>query len=280
MRVQRVPEMIDSFRRALGWTTTNAAEILENKPTWIRLVKRIAEISMLSNSILDGRLGQFDPAFEEDARRWIELAWRRTRHGDLFAEALANEPAMTSLAMTYSQFHRHGLRNERFEQLLVQRASEPRHEWFVQLATACAYRSLGLPSGHDVDALLSQAWCVRIPDLQIADIGRMYETTHVIMWLGHDIPADACDRLRRFVPRWIDHYRAVKNPDLVAELVVAAHVLGERGSDATWRWLLDLQTDDGSLREMDSPTRVLGRWHVTFAFALALATALGDLEAS
>jgi len=276
--VDRDLAKIESFRRALAWTTSNARELLENRPSWIRLVKRLAEIAMLANYVIDGRLGRFDPGFEEDARRWLELAWQRTRRGDLLVEAIASEPAWTSLAMTYAEFHRHGLRNPRLDDLLAQRADAASHEWFVQLATGCAYRALGIPSRHDVSALASQAWCVRIPELQIADIGRMYETTHVIMWLAErDLTPAVRERLRRFVPRWIEHYRVVQNPDLVAELVVAAHRLGDCGSDETWRWLLGRQTEDGSLREMDSPTRVLGRWHVTFAFALALAACLGDL---
>lgn len=268
---------IEAFRRALRWTTSNAGEILENRPSWIRLVKRLAEIGMLANSIIDGHLGRFDPSFEEDARRWIDLAWNRTRRGDLFAEALASNPAWTSLAMTYAQFHRHGLRNARFEELLGNHADSVTQEWLVSLANACAYRTLGLASSNDVHELAAQAWCVRIQEHQIADVGRMYETTHVIMWLGRsDLSPGVRDRLRRFLPRWIDHYRVVKNPDLLAELVVAAHHLGDCTSDETWQWLLALQTEDGSLREMDSPTRVLGRWHVTFAFAFALATCLGD----
>ena len=267
---------IESFRRALAWTTKNAGEIIENRPTWIRLVKRIAEVGMLANYILDARLGRFDQTFEEDARRWLELAWSRTRSGELLVEAITLEPAWTSLAMTYAQFHRHGLRNARLDAILARRAQEATHEWFVQLATACGYRALGLPHA-DVRALAAQAWCVRIPTAQIADIGRMYETTHVIMWLGsEDLTAAERARLTTFLPTWIDHYRVVQNPDLVAELVVASHHLGGCANDETWSWLLGLQTADGSLREMDSPTPVLGRWHVTFAFALALAACLGQ----
>lgn len=272
---ERQRELVAAFQRTLRWTTQNAAELLENRPTWIRLVKRLAELAMLSNAILDHHLGRFDPELEADARRWLELVWQRTRRGDLFAEALAMDPVWTSFAMTYAELRPHGLVNERLEQLLVARAHEAPQEWFVQLANACAYRTLDLPSRYALDALVAEAWCVRIPHFQIADVGRMYETTHVIMWVGAGgLPDAARQRLQQFIPRWIEHYREVKNPDLVAELIVAAHRLGGRVSDETWTWLLALQTEDGSLREMDSPTRVLGRWHVTFAFALAIATAL------
>jgi hypothetical protein len=269
---------IESLRRTLTWLGANARELLELRPTWMRLTKRLAELGMLANHILDNHLGRIDPMFEIEALRWIEATWEVTRRGEFFVEALDSDPTWTSLAMTYSGFHRRGMRNERFEELLVRRAAEPTHEWFVELATGCAYRAMGLPWSRNVSALAAEAWCLRIPEAQIADIGRMYETTHVIMWLAqHDeLSGEARERLRRFLPRWSDHYRAAHNPDLVAELVLAAHHLGSCASRETWQWLLSLQTEDGSLREMDIPSRTLGRFHVTIVLAMAAAACLGD----
>lgn len=273
----RSEEKIESLRRALGWLRTHARDILAFHPNWLKLAKRIAELAMLASDILDGDLLAREPELAREARDWLDAAWRVTRAGDFFAEAVATDPTWTALAMTYAPFRRHGYRHPRLEQLLAIRAADSAPDWFVALATACAYRELEIPTHHVVETLAREAWCLRIPEYQVSDVGRMYETTHAILWLERlgAIPAEARGRLQHFVPRWIAHYRTVHNPDLVAELVLAAHWLGLCADDATWQWLGELQTSDGSLREMDIPTPVLGRFHVTTVFAMAQAACVG-----
>lgn len=267
----------EALRRVLAWLGANAGELLRVRPSWVHALKRFAELGMLAGYILDGDLAGVDPSLAVEARRWLEATWEVTRRGEFLVEAVASDPAWTSLATTYAGFHRHGLRNARLEELLAERAREARHPWFVALATGCAYRALGIPSHHDVEALAAEAWCARIPTYQMPDIGVMYETTHVVMWLAGTpaMPAGVEARLRAFVPRWSEHYRAAHNPDIVAELVLAAHHLGGCASDATWAWLLGLQTAGGSVREVDVPSPALGRFHVTLVVAMAAAACLG-----
>lgn len=271
------PAGVVALRRALEWMSANGLEIVSLRPTWLRAIKRIAEATMLARYLIEHDLGALDPAFAATAREWFEATWLVMREGEFLAEAVERDATWIALASTYVPFHRRGMRNPRLEHALRARADHVDDSWFVRLATAVAYRQLAIPSPLDVDALAREAWCLRIPEYQLGDVGRIYETTHVVIWLTEldALPAEAATRLGEFTPRWIDHFRSAHNADLVAELVMTLHHLGRCADDDTWTWLLSRQSADGSLPEMDIPTRALGRFHVTVVTAMALAVCLG-----
>ena len=266
-----------ALRAALAWLGQSAPEILSQRPTWVQGIKRLSEVALLARYILDGELGRSEPELAAQARGWLEVGWRILRRGDFLVDCIAQDPVWVGLASSYLPFHRQGLRSPRFEELLRQRVDRVELGWFVRLSVACALAQLGIPSKLAVDALAANAWAFRVPGPLQPDPARAYETTHVVMWLGEvgRIPAAQADRLRAWAPAWIDHYRRARNVDVVAELVLMLHILDRCAAEATWDWLLEQQDPDGSFPEMDIPSRVRGRFHVTVATSFALATCLG-----
>jgi hypothetical protein len=274
MRAEKIRALVSAMR----WLEANHQEILAPKPNWIRGVKRIAEACALAQYIKDGDLGTIEPFLREHADEWITGSWRILRNGEFFADAIDGDSKWVSLAMNYVPFYRHGLRNERLERLIVERVHEVEDAWFIRLALACALQHMGIPSKLDIDALTAECWAMRLGGYQWADPPRAYETTHVAMWLADlkRLPPTLSERLREWSPAWMESYRNVSNPDVLAELVMMAHYYPPGcASEDIWKWLLSRQDPDGSFPQMDIPSRALGRYHATVVAAIALAVCLG-----
>jgi hypothetical protein len=270
---------VEALRRAMGWLDEHAREILAPRPTWLLGVKRLAEAAMLADILLEEDLGRRDPVLEEHATGWLEACWRLLRGGDFLVECVERDGVWVGLAMAYVPFHKRGMRNPRFEAVLEARADRVEADWFVELAVACAFEHLALRPRRDIASLARSAWITRATRYMAIDPARAYETTHLVFWLeplGRVTPA-LRDRLLDWTPRWVEHYRAVRNVDVVAELIMMSHVLGAPCAAAdTWSWLLDRQEADGAFPGVGSSAPVLGRFHTTAVAAMALALCLGD----
>ncbi len=264
----------------MRWLHANHHAIVKPYPNWVKLAKRLGEITTLAHTLRKGGLGRLDPMLDQHAREWLHGAWLIVGKGEIFATAVAGNPAWVSLSMNYLPFYLEGLRNERFEELLRTAAARPPElEWFVALAVACALERMAIPSPLDVLGLARQSWCMRINIYKRPDPARAYETTHVVMWLAElgIIPTAVRESIAAWNPLWIESYQAVHNPDVVAELVAMQHAVDGCVSAPIWQWLLDKQDPDGSFPELDAPNRALGRYHATVVAALTLAICLGSV---
>jgi len=85
-------EKTNALRSALTWLRNGAPEILSQLPTWVKGVKRIAEIAMLAQYLLDDDLGRLDPTFAEDAQGWLKACWRVLRRGEFLADCVESDP--------------------------------------------------------------------------------------------------------------------------------------------------------------------------------------------
>lgn len=269
---------VQALKSALKWLESNHQVILSPRPTWIKGLKRIAEICTLVQFLQEGKLGRFDPMFEEHIREWLHGTWRALRQGEFFADVVQLDPLWISLALNYTTYFRNGLRNSRFETLLAQHAHQPPGaSWFVELAVACGMSVIGLESNRDIDDLARNSWSFRLSEYQRPDPPRAYETTHVIMWLRdvNRVPPAIAQRILDWNPQWMASYQVAHNPDVHAELIMMNHHLGRCVTADVWDWQLAKQDPDGSFPAMDIPSRVLGRYHATVVGAIALACCLG-----
>lgn len=274
----------DKLRALVGlmtWMQQHHVEILSPHPDPIKATKRIGEIAGLARRILEANLGHLDPMLEQHASEWLRLCWNALREGEVLVEAIEWDPNWMSLATTYLPFFHRGLRSERFESKLhVLGPAIPQQNpmgFWVSLTVACSLAEMKIPCSLDILELARRSWVFRIVADQRPDPARAYETTHVMMWLGDlgMIPPDVVERVAVWNRGWMKHFEKVHNGDVLAELLMMQHYFGECGQDTTWRWLLDRQDVDGSFKEMDVPTRVLGRFHATVVAGHALAMCLG-----
>ena len=273
---------IESLRRSLQWLFENRATFLAPKPTWIKGIKRLAEIAMLADLMLTYRLPAIDPTFGEHANKWLDTGWKALRQGDFLIHCIDMDPRWVALAATYGPFHRHGRRNARFEARVRAAPDGVDPNAFVRLSAATAYARIGIPSTLDIDALVAEQWISRVSEYTLADPVRAYETTHVVFWLGElgRITPMIRDKLGAWSDRWVAHYQRARNVDIVAELIQMMHYVGAPTSEDIWTWFLDSQDEDGSFPAIELPTRALGRYHTTVVGAMALAICLGEAPCS
>lgn len=197
-------------------------------------IKRTAELATVAEVL----------AHNGDARgrEMVETCWKRFECGAALAR-VAHFPAVVT---AYVPFYRQGLRDAKLETALAASAHSATTP-DVRLLVACALRACELPSPWDLEELLAASIIgQRPPSWRITDRDA-YVITHVILYLA---PTNALSNehrnyLRRTLPVWIAIFGRAQHVDLVAELVMAAHALGDCVAHPEWSILCDAQEADG-----------------------------------
>jgi hypothetical protein len=215
------------------------------------------------------------------ARRWLKSCWNRLEDGQLLLRAVGQHP---SLAAVYTPFRRHGYKCAELEQTLqtaVLRVEDPP----VRLLLACALRSCGLPAPWDVNQLLGESWLAGEPGTWLIDTREAYVITHVALYL--EPVGLLAEHHRRYIlrslPVWIAVFVKAGHLDLLAELIMIAHVFGECVPDCEWQVLLDAQEEDGMVpfrlawrnRKVAPKVRFLANYHSTLVALAAAAMCAG-----
>lgn len=231
-------------------------------------IKRIGELAMLAGTLVDHG--------DATARPWLELCWRWFDHGAVLARVTAEQPAFAAI---YPSFHRHALRSEEVERAIAG-ALPAIVDPALRLLQASALAWCGLPAPWDLDGLLDESWLASEPTTALIATRDAYVATHVVLFLA---PVGRLgERHRSYVtrslPAWLAHFARVGDLDLVAELIMVAHVLGQCVPECEWSVLADAQEDDGLVpfraawrgRSVPPRTRFRANYHSTLV-ALAAA---------
>lgn len=224
-------------------------------------VKRTAELAVIAATLLD--------VGHPDGRILLEKCWGRLGNGATL-EKLA--PAVPAVATIYVAFWRHGLRSDVLERALVE-AAPAAEEPAVRLLVTCALRVCGLPAPWDLEELLRDSWIGGLPPTWQVTIHDAYIATHVVLFLAPAglLPELYCRYLRRAVPVWFALFARAGHVDLVGELIMTAHALGDCVAPTEWQYLFDAQEPDGLVpfrlawrgREVPVHTRFQGNYHST-----------------
>lgn len=258
--------------RARGWIATHDAAFARGPDEAVdalAFVKRVAELAVIADALI----GAGDP----DGRAVLETCWDRLERGAVLARLA---PATPPVATVYVPFWRHGLRNEELERLLVAAAAAV-DERPVRLLITCALRACELAAPWDLDAQLRDSWLGSIPATWQVSSREAYIVTHVVLFLApaNLLPVPYRTYLRRAIPAWIALFARAGDLDLVAELVMTAHALGDCVDAAEWQFLLAAQEDDGMMpfrlawrgQQVAAEARFLANYHSTLVTLAACA---------
>jgi hypothetical protein len=198
-------------------------------------IKRVGELAMLAGILVDDG----DPT----ARSWLELCWRWFDHGAALARVTLEQPAFAAI---YPSFHRHALRSEDVERAIAS-ALPAVVDPALRLLQASALAWCGLTSPWNLDGLLDESWLASEPATLLTDTRAAYIATHVVLFLAP--VGRLSERHRSYVsrslPAWLAHFARIGDMDLVAEMIMVAHVLGRCVPEGDWNVLADAQEDDG-----------------------------------
>jgi hypothetical protein len=266
-----------AFARARAWVTAHDASFArmpDEPPDSLPFVKRVAELAVIADVLI--RVG--DP----DGRTLLETCWDRLERGAIIARLA---PATPPVATVYVPFWRHGLRNAELETAVVASASAV-DERPVQLLITCALRACELTAPWDLDALLRDSWLGSFPGTWQVSSREAYIATHIVLFLAPTelLPAAYRTYLRRAIPAWIALFARAGDLDLVAELVMTAHALGDCVDAAEWQFLFAAQEPDGLMpfrlawrgQEVPAEARFLANYHSTLVTLAACATCSHD----
>jgi hypothetical protein len=204
------------------------------QPSEQAFIKRTGELAAIAAVLVD--------ANHTNARELLDRSWARLGHGDRLA-TLAIHPAV---ATVYVPFWRHGLRHRELERVLVANAKTIEQPQ-VRLLVAGALGACELAAPWDLDELLAESWLGAFPATWSITEQDAYVVTHLIFYLAPAglLPARYRTFLRRAIAVWIGLFARAGDMDLVAELIMAAHVLGDCVDVMEWKFLLDAQEPDG-----------------------------------
>jgi hypothetical protein len=237
-------------------------------------VKRTAELAFIAATLAD--------AGDPDGRAMLERCWTRLGRGAVLLHLAATIPAV---ATVYVPFWRHGLRSPALERAMVSiapAAAEPA----TRLLIACALRACELPAPWPLEALLDASWLGGFPATWRITDREAYVVTHLVLYLAPAglLPARYRTYLRRALPAWIALFARAGDLDLVAELIMAAHALGDCVDTTEWQLLIDAQEPDGLVpfrlawkgREAPAETRFRCNYHSTLVALAACAMCSHD----
>ncbi len=232
-------------------------------------VKRTAELAVIAAQLIDGGY--------RSGRPLLERCWERFDKGAELVKLAATSPVVATI---YVAFWRHGLRSPDLEHMLT-RDLYATDDASVRLLSACALQACGLPAPWDLAGLLRDSWVGGMPPTWQVTPHEAYVATHVALFLAPtgQLPDGYRAYLRRAIPVWIALFARAGDLDLVGELIMTAHLLGDCVDPTEWRYLLDAQEPDGLVpfrlawrgRAVPPEVRFHGNYHSTLVTVAACA---------
>jgi hypothetical protein len=210
------------------------------------------------------------------ARSWLDLAWKRFDGGELLVREIEAQPGN---AAVYPAFRRHGHRTGELDEAIASvwnRIADPT----LRLLLACSVAGTEIAAPMPLDKLLDDSIVGREPATWLVDEHAAYVITHVALFLAptHSLPERHRRYIARSLPVWLARFALAGYLDLVGEMVMVAHALGECVTDSEWQVLVDAQEPDGLMpfraawrgREVPPRSRFVANYHSTLtAYAAA-----------
>lgn len=255
--------------RARAWLDRSIPEfpVTAGGESAVMTIKRIGELAMVAGILLDHG--------DATARPWLELCWRWFDHGAVLARVTAEQPAFAAI---YPSFYRHALRSEEVERAIAG-ALPAVVDPALRLLQAAALARCGLASPWDLERLLDESWPGSQPETSLVDTRAAYIATHVVLFLAPvgRLGERQRDHVSRSLPAWIAQFARVGDLDLVAEMIMVAHVVGQCVPEHAWSVLADAQEDDGLVpfraawrgRSVPPRTRFRANYHSTLVAVAA-----------
>ena len=231
--------------------------------------KRHGELATVAALLLDG-------GDNVRAQAWLDLAWDRFGSGELLAREIQTQPA---LAAVYPAFRRHGYRSAELDGAVASvwdRVDDPT----LRLLLACSVAGTEIAAPWPLDQLVDDSIVGREPPTWQVDDRTAYVISHVVLFLAPTRTLG--ERHRRYIarslPAWLGRFAVAGYLDLVGEMVMVAHALGECVPDSEWQVLVDAQEPDGLMpfraawrgREVPARLRFIANYHSTLiAYAAA-----------
>ena len=212
-----------SLERACGWVDAHLRDFTISRSSqdafWASL-KAVAELAHAADFLR--RMS--DAVWHATGDRWLDLAWREVGRGELIAQAIAKDPRLLPVALTFVPFHLAGLRSARAVDTIASQlpaATLAPLEWtFVLPALAI----LGIPApARPTQSVLAR----RAPAAELS-VDETYTLAHECFYVahwGHVAPAfdDATAAyVAAALPALVDRFRAERDADVLAELVLAS----------------------------------------------------------
>ena len=242
-------------RRGLAWIAGHHAEFRvpldAGPPRFFLGLKMVAELAQTADVLLQYGVG--DPAV---LRSWIERGWRELRGGDLLARAIAAHEDLILLATAYVPFHRHGMASRAVEEVIRERGARavvaPARRFYL----AWALDALGMESPVPFGEALRASPLGAPRDLAAPGWEEAYGFTHAVFYATGwglrraDLPGDIAAHLPQDLPIWLGWCERNGKIDLLAELIMVAHCIGEAcAPTSAWRALAAAQDPDGMVSE-------------------------------
>jgi hypothetical protein len=210
------------------------------------------------------------------ARSWLDLAWKRFDDGELLVREIAVQPGSAAI---YPAFRRHGHRSEALDRAIASvwpRITDPS----VRLLLACSVAGTDIAAPLPLEQLLDDSVVGREPATWLVDERAAYMMSHVALFLAptRSLPERHRRYIARSLPVWIARFGFAGYLDLVGEMIMVAHALGECVPDSEWQVLVDAQEPDGMMpfraawrgREVPPRVRFVASYHSTLtAYAAA-----------
>jgi hypothetical protein len=259
---------------ALRWLRASTRRL--RRARRIEDVKRLTEIAIVAD-LLHRRREAGEPLVPlDETRRLLRGCWTALSRGEAIRALVVRDGAWGFLATSYVPFFRHGLRSATLERTLreVLSTTEYRPLHFARWVAA-AQRALGGAIGHPPRAVSRwpARWLGRRPT--VADV---YVLTHDV-FLGTDFgrrpPGHPMRHaLRRRLPDLLERCARKGLLDLVAELAIVAHCLGDCVPATVWQSLWSAQRQDGTVPFSRRSHSIHRDYHSTLVTLAACAVCL------
>lgn len=242
--------------------TTSKAELMRGCVGWLsdRLMLFSPARARTVAQVLPAfkRLGELAMAAELRERRqtgsgraWLDAAWEMLDRGEALLQWLPQIPALIAL---YPPFARSGFRSPPIAALCRQddfqrgALAMPSR---LQFALRLALIDCELPAPGDYRDAMAEEPLVHHPPASAVSSADQYAIAHAVFWLTDfgrlpaRLDAEHARYCRAALPLLISRALSVGNIDLLAELMLTAHCLGDCAPPSAWRALFQCQAENG-----------------------------------
>jgi Domain of unknown function (DUF6895) len=188
-------------------------------------------------------------------RRWLDHGWRTLGGGALVLDVVGRTPRNVLAAALLPAFHRAGFAHPALAGAIARqlpRALLSDEEW-AYLVPILGAVGVAPPPSAPAAAARASILAGRPAPWTLALAGA-YQLAHEVFyatgWAGDPaaLAPDAAAYVRRWLPAWLQLHVERADPDLVAELALAARCAGVAVAPAAWALLAGARRDDGAVR--------------------------------